>query len=375
MSGKKRKVLIAAGGTGGHMFPAQALAKQLLSLKEDIEVVFAGAGLKTNRYFCKESFSFRQVSSATFFHGGGLALFSSLFHLGKGVKESLHIVRELQPDIVVGFGSFHSFPILAASLISRIPLVLFESNSVPGKVNRLFSRWAQFSAVQFPIAIDRLKGQPIEVGMPFADTHEGNTISKEEARAHFSLEKDRFTILVFGGSQGSSSINRTFCESIQNLSYWHGKIQVIHITGTEESAEHLKRFYLSEGVPACVKAFEHHMHLAWRAADLVVCRAGAATLAELLEFEVPGILIPFPRASDDHQRKNAVFMQEHIGCVKYFTEDQLHGDQFRQALGELIDSSNNKVEDMKKSIQQFKMGKQKSDLCHLVCAVLRGLPA
>ena len=157
----KKKVLIAAAGTGGHLFPAQALAHDLQKL--GIDVTFAGHGLSKNRYFRREEFSFEDVSSATPFKHNPLKTF---FEISKGIRKSRKLIRKQNPDLVVGFGSFHSFPVLAATLLQKIPIMIFEANSIPGKVNRLFSRWAKISAVHFPQAILGLHGATQEVVMP-----------------------------------------------------------------------------------------------------------------------------------------------------------------------------------------------------------------
>ena len=122
------KILIATGGTGGHIFPAQALATELL--EKNYELLFAGGGLKSNRYFNRSRFPYAQIASATPLKGNP---FKSLFRIGKGINESLKLIDRYKPDMDVGFGSFYSFPVLAAARWSKIPIILFEPNAIPGK--------------------------------------------------------------------------------------------------------------------------------------------------------------------------------------------------------------------------------------------------
>lgn len=346
----RKKVLIAAAGTGGHLFPAQALAQELLC--QGVDVLFVGHGLSNNRYFKKEEFAYNDVSSATPFRTNALKAF---LEIGKGTKKSREILREFEPDLVVGFGSFHSFPVLAAALLSKVPIVLFEANSIPGKVNRLFSRWAEFSAVHFPEAGQRLYGHSREVAMPL---WKGALSTREKARGYFSLDPKKDTLLVFGGSQGALSINALV---IETASHWADDFQVIHFTGEKKALADVQKKYEELGIAACVKEFETRMDLAWQAATLAVCRAGAATLAELIEYEVPAILLPYPHASDDHQNKNAECMEK-MGGALHLKDTRCFLSDFMRCKKDLFT--------MQEAIRSFKQGENKPSLSSLVQEVL-----
>jgi UDP-N-acetylglucosamine--N-acetylmuramyl-(pentapeptide) pyrophosphoryl-undecaprenol N-acetylglucosamine transferase len=349
-----KKILIAAGGTGGHLFPAQALAQELL--EGDVQVFFSGAGLATNRYFDRSQFSFEEVSSATLFRG---KIFKAIWGIVKGIKQSFRVIRDFQPDVVVGFGSFHSFPLLCAAVCKRIPIILFESNSIPGKVNRLLSRWAVLSAVHFPLAARFLKGRTVEVKMPLWKRGE-EPEGKQAARDYFSLDANKLTFLVFGGSQGAVSINQHFCAAAKQLASGKSAFQVLHLAGNAEQAEVVRESYAEAGIQACVKTFEERMSFAWKAADLVICRAGASTLAELIAYEVPGILIPYPHAADDHQRKNAAFMHTQVGGALRLDDPQ---DLLPLIEGMLVQG---RLQQMSSLIRAFKNRPQQDNLCSLV---------
>jgi UDP-N-acetylglucosamine--N-acetylmuramyl-(pentapeptide) pyrophosphoryl-undecaprenol N-acetylglucosamine transferase len=364
---KKRKILIAAGGTGGHLFPAQALACDLQNRDSDLELLFAGGGLSSNRCFQKDLFSFKEVFAATPYLKIN-SLFPSLYTIAKGVRQSFEIIDSFQPDLIVGFGSYHAFPLLLAGLFKKVPMVLFEPNSAPGKVNRLFSRWAKVSAVQFSQAAMQLYGKTLEVKMPLWKRESKKNITCEEARAYFCLDPHRFTFLIFGGSQGASAINRLFCEAA--ACFDDKQFQVIHFTGKQTCTEEIRRTYARLGIDACVKEFEDHMHLAWKAANLVICRSGAATLAEQVAFEVPGILIPYPYATDDHQRKNALFMQNEVKGAIYLDESDLNGEKLYTVIRTLTHNNPSRLGEMREKMRFFKSSEHKQDLSILISSLI-----
>lgn len=303
---RKHKILIATGGTGGHIFPAQALAKQLLY--KDSDVLFVGGGLRSNKYFKKEEYLYHEVASSSPFKGN---ILKAWWNIIKGISQSLRVMAQYKPDVVIGFGSFYSFPVLVAAKFKKIPIILFEPNAMPGKVNRLFSRWAVVSTLQFKEAESFMKGRCVEVKMQVLP----KKIDKQEAREYFYLDPHTFTFLVFGGSQGAESINQLFSQAIISIGLDVQHFQVIHITGKIESAHQVRSFYESQGVKACVKVFEEQMDKAWSAADYVVCRSGAWTVAEQMAAGVPALFIPFPKASDNHQTINARSVEKRGGAT------------------------------------------------------------
>jgi UDP-N-acetylglucosamine--N-acetylmuramyl-(pentapeptide) pyrophosphoryl-undecaprenol N-acetylglucosamine transferase len=356
----KPKILIATGGTGGHIFPAQALAIELL--EKNYELLFAGGGLDTNRYFNRSRFSYAQISSATPFKGNP---FKSLYRIGKGIRQSLQLIDTFQPQLVIGFGSFYSFPVLAAARWRKIPIILFEPNAIPGKVNRLVSKWALLSAVQFSEAGRMLAGDIIEVKMPVG---ERKKLEAGAARNYFYLDLEKFTFLVFGGSQGSESINRLFSETILKM-IAPSAFQVIHITGKTHSAELIRCQYERAGIRACVKAFEERMDLAWSASDAVIGRSGAASVAELIKYEVPGILVPFPQAADDHQTKNALFIEKTVGGAITCPESSLTVERLKPLLEQLLIPA--QLLKMKTAISSFKQDHRKKELCTVICDIIK----
>lgn len=359
---KELNVIIAAGGTGGHLFPAQALALEMLQKHPNVRITFVGAGLKTNAYFKNDLFPYIDIKSGTPVKKHPIKVMKALLSISKGLFRCMKFYKKSQPDLIVGFGSYHTFPALLAGKIKKVPIMIFESNALPGKVNRFCSKWARVSAIQFSHASDYLSGKSICVQMPLLKQEEN--LTKKRARDYYKLDGEKLTFLIFGGSQGAQAINRFFCEALEHLLAAGLDFQVIHIVGNEERAEKLRVVYEKYQIPACVKAFEEKMDFAWKAADLSISRAGAATLAELIEFTVPSILIPYPFGTENHQGKNAAYIADEIHGGIALEEKGLDARTLATTIIDLL--SEDKLPLMKKALYQFKEDEKKKDLCSLV---------
>ena len=364
-----KKILIATGGTGGHIYPAVALAQQFMCEHPNGEVLFVGGGLSQNRYFDPESFNFCTVSCGAFTKKFPIALLKSCLNIGKGVWQSRAIIRDFEPDVAVGFGSYYSFPPLIAAKLESVPIILHEANSVPGKVNRLLAPWAEAVGVHFPKTIDLLKGNCTEVGMPLRQGFRRGMIDSNQARNHFGLRPNISTLLAFGGSQGAQTINNKVFGALKLLSD-RMSLQIIHVAGEVAAADHLRKAYAEAGIVACVKAFENRMDIAWQAADLAVCRAGAGTIAEQFEVEVPGIFVPYPRAADNHQEFNAEFMVKTAGGGKMIREDAFDERLLACHLLECFNDDGAVLSKMRSSIADYKKRVRTQDLGALVRKVL-----
>ena len=362
-----KNILISVGGTGGHVFPAQALARQLYKTDPNINILFVGSGLASNIFFSKSEFNYHEVSSGTFSRKKILPSIKSFGSIAKGVYSSWSIMGSYKPDVVVGFGSYHSFPALVAAKMRGVPIVLHEGNSVPGKVNSFFSKYARVTTVNFPQTAYQLKGKSLQVSFPLREGYTTSFAAKEDARKNFILHPNKFTFLVFGGSQGALSLNTHFCSAVMDLVDRTSNFQILHLTGNDEVTEELRDFYRQLPVDACVKNFETRMDLAWQAADLVVARAGASTIAEQIEMETPGILVPYPFATDGHQDKNADHMANEIkGAIK-LTESELMPTKMSQAISNLVENEHAQLNSMRKALQDYKNQSRVRDLSSVVC--------
>lgn len=364
-----KSIVIAAGGSGGHLYPAQVLAEELE--QKGYRICFMGTGLESARWFEKQRWEVHEITSASFKRRGPFGKFIAAAKLLKGTLQALIALLKKKPDLMVGFGSYHSFPVMLAARLLRIPLVLHEANGVPGQVTRFFSSYANVTAIHFPEAAKKLKGRTIVSGMPLRRGCFSTTFSKEEARRFFGLDPETFTFLVFGGSQGAERINRLFGEAMcEYLALRTKQYQVIHLTGSPTVALRLEALYRDHGIKAYVREFEKNMDKAWAAADLVVSRAGAMTIAEQLQMEVPSILIPYPFAADDHQNVNANHMVSKVkGSIKFY-EAELSSERLATAVSNLMGENYKNLREMQRNMHQYKIDNHQRDLCSIVCDII-----
>lgn len=292
------KIVLATGGSGGHIFPALKTAEQLK--KEGHEVFLIGAlssveGRLQNAGFGYLVLNAEGFSIKSFFRFWGL--------MTRAIAKSREFLASWKPDVVAGFGSYSSFPVLFAASSMKIPAMLHEQNVIPGKANRLSARFVRKIAVSFDETRASFTGRDVVwTGCPCNSRYPDE--SKEVILKSFGLRCDRRTILVLGGSQGSHYLNEIFFEAIPFL----GNIQTIHMTGKSDEAVYAQK-YPSLGVPYHVCSFLNNIQQAYAVADIVIARAGAATVCELASFGLPSVLIPYPFAHS-HQAANARVLEK-----------------------------------------------------------------
>jgi len=318
-------VLVASGGTGGHLFPAIALAQELVRRRPSTRIVFAGAGRTAGRNAVLEhGFEWHSVPGRGMPRRGVFRMVPFAWALLRGVLASRKLVRRLRPDVAVGFGNYGSVAPLYAAHRRRVPLVIHEANALPGKANRFLARYAHVVGVHFAEAGDALEGRGNDrietVGMPVrAELLEPP--DPREARRAYGLDEGAFTLLVMGGSQGAVRLNEIVCAALPQLERIEPPVQVIHLCGSGHD-EHVRRAYEGHTVTHIVQAFESDMARAYAAADCAFCRAGAATLAELAVTGTPGLLVPYPFATEAHQARNAEAF-ERSGAARVVHQENL----------------------------------------------------
>lgn len=322
------RFLLTTGGTGGHIFPALALARELKEEKK-CSILFAGGRLSSNAYFNLETFHSKDIACSG-------AWLKGAFKNMTGVVQAIKVLSDYSPDAVIGFGSYYTLPVLTAAYLLEIPILLHEANSIPGRVNRLFSPCAEKTWIFFSEAKKQLQGLVEECKMPLRAQFRKGNIPKKEALAYFQLDDTKTTLLVFGGSQGAKVVNALFSEAVLiELKKTLPPFQVIHFTGAHEEPLHLSHRYAAHGIQSYVKPFEERMDMAWAAADMAVTRAGACSVAEQYEYEVRGVVIPFRQAADGHQESNADKLIQ-AGLALKLKEEELTGDAFVERLRELL---------------------------------------
>jgi UDP-N-acetylglucosamine--N-acetylmuramyl-(pentapeptide) pyrophosphoryl-undecaprenol N-acetylglucosamine transferase len=316
-------IIIAGGGTGGHVYPGIAIARRLKELIPDARIVFVGTaeGIEA-KVVPREGFELRFIRAEGMVGYGILRKLRSLLKIPLSFVDSFSILRQIRPDVVLGLGGYSSGAILLSAFLKRIPTMIHEQNSIPGTTNKILGRFVKAIAVTyhesmsfFPAHKTHLTGNPVREEIRHGDRQRGYRV--------FNLDSRYFTIFVFGGSRGASQINTAVVESLTYLRDYKDKIQFLHQTG-ERDLEAVRQMYHRYGFKGTIIPFIHEMADAYAVADLVVSRAGATTLAELTACGKPAILIPYPFAASDHQVSNAKKLCE-MGAAQMILDDELNG--------------------------------------------------
>lgn len=361
----EKKIVITVGGTGGHIFPAQGVAYDLKTKCPATQVLFVGGALSTNRYFDGSSFEYKSVACGSITHKNPIKLASSGWNIFKGIMQSRAILHRFKPDLVLGFGSYHTFPTLLAAKSLQIPIILHEANSIPGKVNRLLSKHVQLTGLHFPEASRLISGPSKEVGMPMRKGYKLDLVNKDEALSYYNLNPNVPILLVFGGSQGAQSLNKWIKEACTH-SLFPSALQIIHFTGNPSATEELRNLYGKRGIKAVVKDFEMRMDFAWKVATIALTRAGAGSISEAMEFEVPAILIPYPHAADNHQQKNAEFLSYNVGGALTYPDERFSSTLLAKTLRDLLLEQQRGVQNMREAMTAYKRKVTRTNLCDVI---------
>ena len=325
--------VIACGGTGGHLFPGIAVAEVLRDRGHKVMLLVSEKDIDALALSGRASFPFEKLPSVGLPSPFSPAILGFVRRFYESLSLCRSIYRKFKPQVVLGMGGFTSTAPVLAGRMRGITTFIHESNAVPGKANRLTARMVravmlgfQECAPFFPKARTEITGTPIRTELKPLDSH--------VARQKLGLRDDLTTLLVMGGSQGASGINQAM---IKSLPFLQGvPLQVIHLSGPRDErlvADNYRR----ESVPAYVAPFHHRMEEVYSAADLLVARAGAASLAEFAAFSLPGILIPFPYAADDHQTRNAEIYARAQAAI-LLKESELSGELLASKIRELIEN-------------------------------------
>lgn len=312
------RVLIAAAGTGGHIYPGIAVAREILRRDPSAEVRFVGTrrGLE-NRLVPGAGFELSIIDSAGLKNVGVSDRLRGMAKLPGSFRAARQILRSFRPDVVVGAGGYVSGPVVLTAALMRIPTLVMESNALPGWTNRVLARFVDKAAVSFQPAVSYFRGKGVLTGNP---------VRREFFEIPAKLrDPKKFSLLVFGGSQGARAINEAMVAALPQLEEFKDVLRIVHQTG-EADFDKVTKGYQEFGWSerAEVKRYIDDMVQAFATADLVICRAGATTSAELVAAGKAAIMIPFPFAADDHQRKNAEAL-ESSGAAKMILQQNLSG--------------------------------------------------
>ena len=346
---KPLRIVVAGGGTGGHLYPGIAVARELLRREPSAQISFAGTarGIES-RVIPREGFQLDLLRSAGLRGASLLAYARGLALIPMGLADAWRILSRRTPDVVIGVGGYSSGPVVLAAVLRRIPTLLLEQNAVPGLTNRTLAHVVDAAAVTFeetvvyfgrrgfvtgnPVRAEFLE-KPVETDTSGAgpstfrqaqdrpEQSRGATPSGSPRAASGGGRAPR--VLIFGGSQGAHAINVAMVEAASKLAAHVGGLAITHQTG-ERDLELVRDGYRRAGLEARVEPFLFTMDREIKGADFVVCRAGATTLAELTAAGKPALLIPLPTAADDHQRKNAEVLAR-AGAAEVLEQRSLTG--------------------------------------------------
>lgn len=342
----RKTIVIAGGGTGGHIYPALAIAKAIQSKDADVEIHFVGtpAGLES-KIVPRDGFPLHLMKIGKLNHEGGwLAKIKTLLRLPGAFVQSAALVMELKPIAVLGVGGYASGPFVLTASLLGFRSAIWEPNAHPGLTNRWLSRFVRRSYVVFADAAKQLKSREIlSVGLPVR--REVESLGTQAG----TREDQDFHVLVFGGSQGARAVNTIVKEAVLKGTEWRRGIRLIHQTGVHDYGDISKAYAGLSGIEAHEYLHDMDRRYAW--ADLIVCRSGASTVAELAATRKPSILVPLPTAADDHQRKNAESLVRQQGAVMIL-QDQLTPERLIEEILKLKNDSKGR-EDMRQNLGSF----------------------
>lgn len=321
------KVVIAGGGTGGHLYPGIALAETFLRVQSETEILFIGTshGIGASP-IPKKGFRFEMVMASGFVGKGFKAKLKSLLLIPLGLRQSLGILKTFGPQLVIGIGGYVAVPVILAAALLGIKRVILEPNVMPGLVNKITAPLSHLIITAFEASNRNLPSQKIRrLGIPVRPE-----ITKPAA---FQKNGETQTLLILGGSQGAHSINHAMTAALDFLKDKQQTLAVIHQTGKSD-LEKVREAYDQAGFSAEVAAFIDDMATVYAKADLVISRAGAGTLSEIALIGKPTLLIPFPYAAG-HQIENARAFAD-TGAAEMILDQELTGERLANTITTLL---------------------------------------
>lgn len=298
----KKNILIAGGGTGGHIYPGIAIARAIKKQDPSVDIHFIGTpiGLE-NQIVPREGFQLHLIKVGQLNHSGSIiSKLKTIFMLPFAFLKALALLWELKPLFVLGVGGYASGPMVLMARLCGFQAAIWEPNAIPGMTNRWLSRFVKKAYVVFDEAVNYLKSAQIEkVGLPVRESIE--EISQKNTQ--LGKQENDLKILIFGGSQGARAINYIVRDAIEKT-YWLNGVKIIHQTGKKDF-QNMSQFYGNKYPQVECIEYLHDMEKKYEWADLIICRAGASTVAEIAAAAKPAIFIPLPTAADNHQQKNA----------------------------------------------------------------------
>lgn len=361
------RIVISGGGTGGHIYPALAFIKTAISEDANTQVLYIGTkkGLE-NKIVTRNHIPFETIDITGFKRKLSFENVKTIIRFIKGVHKSKKLLKQFNPDIVIGTGGYVCGPVVYAAYQLKIPSIIHEQNSIPGLTNKFLSKYVDKIAISFKEAEQYFPSDKVVLtGNPRATEVLGHDGIKGRQSAGLSLTKK--TVLIFSGSRGARPINEAVVSVINDFAI--RDYQVLYVTG-EIHFESVKEKIAHAGNPDNVKVvpFIHNMPEVLAGVDLVVSRAGATSIAEFTSIGLPSILIPSPYVTNNHQEKNAISLQE-AGAATVILEKELTGKKLLEAIDQIL-TDKNKLERMKKNSKKVGIQDASNRLYRLCTAVI-----
>jgi len=341
----KKNIIISGGGTAGHIHPALAVAERIQTRAADIHVVFVGTTRELEKKIMERHGTDFIPLKIEGLKGKGIKSIKSLILLPYAFLKSLTILIKKRPVLVIGVGGYSSGPIVLLAALMKKPTVIMEQNSVPGFTNKALIPWVTKAAVAFENSLPFFKGKGI---------YTGNPVRKEFYSLPPKQREDRLSLLISGGSQGSTFLNQGMTETLPFLINNRDHLVIYHQTGQKDYSW-VKNSYSERGFPqATIAPYFFNMEVYFQKSDLIICRSGATTIAELIAAKKASLLIPFAQAADNHQFFNAQELSE-AGGAEIILENEFNAQKLADKILDLW-KNKDKITQMEKNLSKFKPG-------------------
>jgi len=361
------KILVACGGTGGHIFPALSFLETLKSKQKDLDVTVVITKRKIESRIVPREYKVAYISLSPLRLSFGAKNLIALIKLPVGILQSVCIILKFHPTVVVGFGGYATFPLVFFAKAFGIKTIIHEQNVRSGMANKILAGFADKIAISFPETreyFESSRDKIILTGNPLRKDF--FKVSKKEALGFFGFSENKFTILVTGGSQGSAKINKVFIEALSGIQD-KNRLQVIHLSGMKDF-EVLASEYKNIDISLKLFEFLKPMHYAYCASDLVISRAGATTVSEIIFFALPAIIIPYPFAYQ-HQLANARILTDR-GAAVLIEESALNAFTLKEAITDLF-YNRSRIESMRGKYALINPASYEQDLSDAVLTLVR----
>ncbi len=351
----QKNIIISGGGTAGHIHPALAVAEKLQARSSDLHIVFVGTTRELEKKIMDRYEADFIPLKIEGLKGKGIKIIGSLLLLPYAFFKSLLILIKKHPALVIGVGGYSSGPIVLLAALMKKPTLIMEQNSIPGFTNKALIPWVNKAAVAFESSLPYFKGKGI---------YTGNPVREEFYHLPPKQRKDQLSLLIFGGSQGSTFLNQGMTEALPFLLKYRSRLRIFHQTGNKDYSWVKNSYIEKDFSQATIEPYFFNMEEYFQKSDLIICRAGATTIAELIAAKKASLLIPFAQAADNHQLFNAQELEK-AGGAEIISEDEFSPQKLAD---KIIDFLENKpkitqIENKLSSLESNKAADKIIEIC------------